>query len=145
MQRRRPGFNPWVGKFPWRRTWQPTLVFLLKKSHGQTSLASYSPCGRKESDMTERLTHTDTQTPSRFCLLPKPQGFWTSGNFAAENSLPTEILLKWRCPLCLHILFSLKQLCPKENTGYTTHAMLKLLLFYKILQKKLEQTFWPPQ
>ena len=22
------GFNPWVGKIPWRRKWQPTPVFL---------------------------------------------------------------------------------------------------------------------
>ena len=26
---RRPGFNPWVRKIPWRRKWQPTPVFLL--------------------------------------------------------------------------------------------------------------------
>ena len=32
---------------------QPTLVFLPVESHGQRSLASYSPWGRKESDMTE--------------------------------------------------------------------------------------------
>ena len=25
---RRPGFDPWVGKSPWRRAWQPTPVFL---------------------------------------------------------------------------------------------------------------------
>ena len=25
---RRPGFDPWVGKIPWRRAWQPTPVFL---------------------------------------------------------------------------------------------------------------------
>ena len=25
---KRPGFNPWVGKIPWRRAWQPTPVFL---------------------------------------------------------------------------------------------------------------------
>ena len=25
---RGPGFNPWVGKVPWRRKWQPTPVFL---------------------------------------------------------------------------------------------------------------------
>ena len=25
---RRPGFNPWVKKIPWRRKWQPTPVFL---------------------------------------------------------------------------------------------------------------------
>ena len=26
-QCRRHGFHPWVGKIPWRRKWQPTLVF----------------------------------------------------------------------------------------------------------------------
>ena len=30
--------DPCVGKIPWRRTWQPTPVFLLGKSHGQRSL-----------------------------------------------------------------------------------------------------------
>ena len=36
-------FNPWVGKIPWRREWQPTPVFLPRKSHGQRSLVGYSP------------------------------------------------------------------------------------------------------
>ena len=40
---KRPRFDPWVGKIPWRRKWQPTLVFLLGKSHGQRRLAGYSP------------------------------------------------------------------------------------------------------
>ena len=53
-----PGFNPWVRKIPWRRKWQPTPVFLLAKSHEQRSLAGYSSWGYKESDTTERLTHT---------------------------------------------------------------------------------------
>ena len=35
--------------------WQPTPVLLPGKSPGQRSLVGYSPCGRKESDMTERL------------------------------------------------------------------------------------------
>ena len=48
---------PWVGKIPWRRKWQPTPVFLPGESHGQRSLAGYSPRGHKESDTTERL-HT---------------------------------------------------------------------------------------
>jgi len=39
-----------------KREWLPTLVFLPGESHGQRSLAGYSPWGRKESDMTERLT-----------------------------------------------------------------------------------------
>ena len=25
---KRRGFDPWVGKTPWRRAWQPTPVFL---------------------------------------------------------------------------------------------------------------------
>ena len=49
----RPRFNPWVGKISWRREWQPTPVFLPGESHGQRSLAGYSPWGHKESDTTE--------------------------------------------------------------------------------------------
>ena len=52
---KRHRFNPWVGNIPWRRKWQPTPVFLLGKFHGQRSLASCSPWGRKESDTTEWL------------------------------------------------------------------------------------------
>ena len=37
-----PGFDPWVGKIPWRRKWQPTSVFLLGKSRGWRSLLGYS-------------------------------------------------------------------------------------------------------
>ena len=33
-----PRFDPWVGKIPWRRKWQPTPVSLPGKSHGQRSL-----------------------------------------------------------------------------------------------------------
>ena len=36
-------FDPWVGKIPWRRAWRPIPVFLLGESHGQRSLAGYSP------------------------------------------------------------------------------------------------------
>ena len=52
---RRPGFDPWVEKIPWRRKWQPTPVLLPGESHGWRSLVGYSPWGRKESDTTERL------------------------------------------------------------------------------------------
>ena len=56
-----PMWETWDGKMPWRRKWQPTLVFLPGKSHGQRSLAGCSPWGRKELDMTERL-HFHFQT-----------------------------------------------------------------------------------
>jgi len=46
----RPGFDPWVGKIPWRRERLPTPVFWPGEFHGL-----YSPWGLKESDTTERL------------------------------------------------------------------------------------------
>ena len=54
---KRQGFNSWVEKIPWRRAWQPTPVFLPGESHGQRSLAGYSPWGCQESDTTERGWH----------------------------------------------------------------------------------------
>ena len=48
---RRHRFDPWVGKIPWRRKWQPTPVFLPGKLHGQRSLTGYSH-GFAESDTT---------------------------------------------------------------------------------------------
>ena len=44
-------FDPWVGKIPWRRKWQPisNSNILAWKSHGQRSLGGYSPWGPKES------------------------------------------------------------------------------------------------
>ena len=47
----RPGFDPWVGKIPWRRERLPTPVFWPGEFHGP-----YSPWGHKELDMTEWLS-----------------------------------------------------------------------------------------
>ena len=57
LQCRRLGFNPWVGKIPWKRDWQPTPVL----SHGQRSPVGYSPKSRKELDTTRWL--------NTFCFL----------------------------------------------------------------------------
>ena len=51
-------FDPWVGKIPWTRKWQPTPVFLPEESHGQRSLAGSSPWGRKEEEQQSSLAHT---------------------------------------------------------------------------------------
>ena len=50
----RPGFDPWVGKIPWRRQRLPTPVFWPGEFHGL-----YRPWGCKESDMTEQLSLFD--------------------------------------------------------------------------------------
>ena len=56
LPRRRPGFDPWVGKIPWRRAWPPTPVFLPGNPYGQRSLTGYSPQGLKELNTTQRLS-----------------------------------------------------------------------------------------
>ena len=38
---KRRGFDPWIGKIPWRRAWQLTPVFLPGESHGPMSLVGY--------------------------------------------------------------------------------------------------------
>ena len=50
LQCRRPRFDPWVGRIPRRRKWQPTLVFLSEKSHGQEP-------GRLQSMGLQRVGH----------------------------------------------------------------------------------------
>ena len=57
-QFRRLRFNPWVGKIPCRRKWQPTPVFLTGKSYGQRSLMGYRPRDCKESDKLSNKTTT---------------------------------------------------------------------------------------
>ena len=57
-----PSIRVFSNKSHWKRKWQPTPVFLPGESHGQRSLAGCSPWGHRESDMTERLTHTYTIT-----------------------------------------------------------------------------------
>ena len=62
LQCGRPGFDPWVGKIPWRRSWQPMPVFLPGESHGERSLVGHSPSGCKESHNWLPFTHTHTHT-----------------------------------------------------------------------------------
>ena len=72
---KRPGFDPWVLKIPWRKKWQPTPVLLPGKFHGQKSLVGCSPWDHKESDMTEQQqqrTRINVLMSSKHCCLVKP-------------------------------------------------------------------------
>ena len=73
---KRHRFNPWVGKIPWRRKWQPTPVFLPGKSHGQRSLVGYSPWGRKESAWLS--THTALNIVDYCNRIPILKEVWRS-------------------------------------------------------------------
>ena len=68
-------FDPWVGKVPWRRKWQPTPLFLPGKSLGQRSLVGDSPWGCKELDTTERLNNKSLHEGSiPLMTSPPPKG-----------------------------------------------------------------------
>ena len=80
----RCGLDPWVGKIPWRRAWQSTLVFLPGESQGQRSLVGYSPWGRKESDTTGQLR-----------TGPRTQGtVWCCINYKATKMLKAQCVNK---------------------------------------------------
>ena len=54
----RETWNPWVGKIPRERNGNRLQYSCLENLHRQRSLVGYSPQVHKESDMTERDTHT---------------------------------------------------------------------------------------
>ena len=56
---------------PWCHGWQPTPVFLPGESHGERSLAGYSPWGRTELDATEAAEHAHTSAMAG--LLPREE------------------------------------------------------------------------
>ena len=58
---RRPRFDPWVGKIPWRKAQQPTPIFLPGEAHEQRSLVDHSPWDLKESDKTDATEHACIQ------------------------------------------------------------------------------------
>ena len=59
---RRPEFDPWVGKIPWRSACNPLQYSCLENPHGQGSLAGYSSWDRTEPGMTEQLSVTQSQS-----------------------------------------------------------------------------------
>ena len=98
-QCKRCRFDPWVGKIPWRRKWQPTPVFLPGESHGQRSLESYSPWAHRTEHAFTRMV-TQPSPRLRVCGNPGfvrslPEGFWKApgirqpGCHLSGLSLPT--------------------------------------------------------
>ena len=56
--------DPWIGKIPWRRNWQPTPVFLPGESHEQRSLVELTVDGVTKCQVQLNMTaHTDTCIP----------------------------------------------------------------------------------
>ena len=89
-------FIQWAITWFWRRKWQPTPVLLPGKSHGQRSVVSYSPWGRKESDTTERLHFhfslscigEGNGNPLQYSCLenPRDRGAWWAAVYGVAQS-----------------------------------------------------------
>ena len=94
LQCRRHGFNPCVGKIPWRRKWQPTPIFLPEKSHGQRSLGGGATVhGVTKLDTTERLcTYTYTCTAP---LAGAPGSLPPPGSLPRSLLLPSHLTFRW--------------------------------------------------
>ena len=83
-------FDPWVGKIPWRRAWQPTPVFLAGESHGQRSPPGSFVHGVTKhqtqlSDQTQHRTVRSTETESRV-VEARARGRGSSGGVRWEQS-----------------------------------------------------------
>ena len=50
---RRPRFNPWIGKIPWKREWQLLPVFLPGEFHGQRSLVGYNGVANSQTRLSD--------------------------------------------------------------------------------------------
>ena len=103
-QCKRLWFDPWLGKIPWRRKWQPTPVFLPEKSHGQIDASGgHSPWGYKESDT--RLKRLSIQ-------CPKQKPFYV---FKTESNLPLEV----KCLENFGGINILATMTPQENIEWS--------------------------
>ena len=71
VRHKRCGFDPWVGKIPWRRTQQPTLVFLPGESHEQKSLTGCTSIGSQSQIWLKRL-----KTHARLSVWASPEAHW---------------------------------------------------------------------
>ena len=114
-RRERHEFDPWVGKIPWRRKWQPTPVFLFGEFHGQRSLAGCSSQGCKELDVTEWLTqHTSFPTSTHLSVFsnsaPRMLSCFSHVRLCANHGLePARLLCSWDSP--------------GKNTGVSCHFL----------------------
>ena len=85
---RRRGYRSdlWVRKISWGRKWQSTPVFLPEKSHGQRSLAGYSPWGCK--DVTVRSCMSNFFSKSARLGLSPPTYRWRNWDSGGEVTSP---------------------------------------------------------
>ena len=88
-RRNRHGFDPWVGKIPWRRPWQPTPVFLNPIDRG----AWWATVHR----VTKSQTQLKRLSTAQFKQNKTKQNKKPSSNFFANLGLNIEGLCSFHC------------------------------------------------
>ena len=84
------GLDPWVGKSPWRRKWQPSPVFWPGEFHGLRSLVGYSPRGHR---VGHDWATVDAHRPQQTLLLQKRRD-WSTAVLKADWSYISRPLLR---------------------------------------------------
>ena len=103
------GIDPWVGKIPWGRKWQPTPVLLPGKSHGQRSLVGHIPWGhRVRHDWTTSL-HVTFHDRGLECKSKKSRNTWSNRHIWPWST-------EWSRAKANRVL-------PRECTGHSKHPL----------------------
>ena len=93
---KRRRFDPWVRKVPWRRKWQPTLVFSPWKSHGQRSLwdrvQGVARSWTQQSNYAQQHTYTHTHTHTHSFLNTV---YWKDYSISIEFSKMILAIYMW--------------------------------------------------
>ena len=121
------GFDPWVGKIPWRTAWQHMSVFFPGESHGERSLTGYSPWGC-------RVGHywSDVACTHAYCAHGLEDSHFKVLPFMSYNWISVKVNFIFGCPgsPLLHGLFSScsKQRAPLQLlcTGFSLQRPLLL-------------------
>ena len=91
---KRPGFDPWVGKIPWKRAWQHPPIILPGESYGERSLGGYSPQDHEESTWSDwnDLAFMDCCTPGCSVLGTDQARIlgWVAIPFCRQSSPPRD-------------------------------------------------------
>ena len=132
LQYRKPGFDPCVEKIPWRKKGQPTPVLLPGKSHGQSSLAAYSPWGcqrvRHDQVMSTHgaiLTLTPQRVAQRVRCMPRAICL-LSGTSRIQAKLPISTPICAACTNSHHAC--LGSMVLHQPTWASMHSDLRLAL-----------------
>ena len=115
---KRHGFNPWAGKIPWRRAWQPTPVILVWRIPGTEEPGGLESIALQRIEHTTEATshkHTHTHTYALFTLPPHLPTLCS----IKEATIPTPARWFSRTLVC-HLLellaFKIKSLIPHPKT-----------------------------